>query len=63
MENRYFPQMVTVKEASNETGLPEYLIRKLCITKKVKAIKSGKKYYLNADSLMRFLTDEKEVCK
>ena len=55
--------MVTVKEASNETGLPEYLIRKLCITKKVKAIKSEKKYYLNADSLMRFLTDEKEVCK
>ena len=63
MENKKFPQMVTVKEASKETGLPEYLIRKLCITKKVKAIKSGKKYYLNADSLMRFLTDEKEVSK
>lgn len=63
MENKKFPQMVTVKEASQETGLPEYFIRKLCITNKVKAIKSGKKYYLNADSLMRILTDEKEVSK
>ena len=42
MENKKFPQMVTVKEASQETGLPEYFIRKLCITNKVKAIKSGK---------------------
>ena len=60
MENRKLPAMLTIRQASQETGLPEYCVRKLCITNEVKAIKSGKKYYINADSLNDFLTENRE---
>lgn len=50
------PQMITIKEASLKTGLPDYFLRKLCITKRIKAIKSGRKYYLNINSLHDFLS-------
>ena len=61
LEIRKLPQMITIKEASLETGLPDYFLRKLCITKKIKAIKSGRKYYLNINSLHDFLSEEREV--
>lgn len=53
--------MITIKQAAQETGLPDYFLRKLCITNQVKAIKSGKKYYINEDNLHNFLTDRNEV--
>lgn len=58
MDSRKLPSMITIKQATQETGLPEYLLRKLCITKQVKSIKSGKKYYLNSDSLNDYLTEK-----
>ena len=61
MENRKLPHMITSKEAALETGLPDYFLRKLCITKRIKAIKSGRKYYLNINSLHDFLSEESEV--
>lgn len=61
LENRKLPHMITIKEAALETGLPDYFLRKLCITKRIKAIKSGRKYYLNINSLHDFLSEEREV--
>lgn len=61
MGSRKLPSMITIRQATQETGLPDYLLRKLCITKQVKSIKSGKKYYLNTDSLHDFLTEERGV--
>ena len=61
MEVQKLPSMITIKKAARETGLPDYLLRKLCITNRIKAIKSGKKYYINEISLHDFLTDMKGV--
>lgn len=61
LNDKMLPSMITIKQAAIETGLPDYFLRKLCITRQVEAIKSGKKYYINENSLHNFLTDEKEV--
>lgn len=61
VNDKMLPSMITIKQVAIETGLPDYFLRKLCITRQVKAIKSGKKYYINENSLHNFLTDEKEV--
>ncbi|MBP3805939.1 MAG: DNA-binding protein [Oribacterium sp.] len=63
MDSRMLPSMITIKQAEQKTGLPDYFLRKLCITKQVKSIKSGKKYYLNTDSLHDFLTEDEGVQK
>ncbi len=60
MEIRKLPVMITIRQASDETGLPDYLLRRLCITGRIKAIKSGKKYWLNKDSLCKLLAKKKE---
>ena len=59
MDMGKLPSMITIRRAAQETGLPDYLLRKLCITKQIKFIKSGKKYYLNTNSLHDFLTEER----
>lgn len=61
MNNNKLPVMTTVKDASVRTGLPEYYLRKLCITGQIKAVKNGKKYYINQDSLCEFLSSEKGI--
>ena len=48
-------RMRTIKAASSETGLPYYVIRNLCLQKKIAYIKSGNKYYVNMDSLEGYL--------
>lgn len=58
MDSRKLLSMITIRQVAQETGLPDYLLRKLCITKQVKSIKNGKKYYLNTDSLHDFLVEE-----
>ncbi len=56
MNNNRLPVMITVKEAAKATGLAEYYLRKLCITGQIKAVKNGKKYYINEASLCDFLS-------
>jgi len=57
---RGLPQMLTISEAARRTRLPDYYLRKLCIKKEIKAIRSGKKYYINEESLRDYLCKEKE---
>lgn len=49
------PTMMSIKEAAQKTNLPEYTIRKLVTDKKVPAINTGKKYYVNLEKFIEFL--------
>lgn len=53
MENAV-KMMLPIKEAVTLTGLSYACIRKLCLTDQIKYIRSGNKYYINTDSLLRF---------
>lgn len=46
--------MKTINEASSETGLSYYCIRKLCLEHRIRYIKSGTKYYINMPSLIAY---------
>lgn len=49
------PDMVTVRELANRTGLSENHIRKLCKTDKIKYIRAGVKYLINYDRFIDYL--------
>lgn len=49
------PEMITIKELANRTGLSESYIRKLCKTNKVHYIKTGVKYLINYDRFIDYL--------
>lgn len=46
--------MKSLREASKETGLPYAFILSLCKEEKVKSVKSGKKFYVNMESLKEY---------
>lgn len=49
------PRMVSIREASQKTGLTYILIKELCDTGRIAYIRSGKKYLVNFDSLLGLL--------
>jgi excisionase family DNA binding protein len=52
-----FPTMLTLKEASEATGLAVASLRKLCHRGKIVYIQSGKKWLVNADSLIKYMQE------
>ena len=49
--------MLTIKEAAALVeGLTEYRVRELCRSGKLPTVKAGKKYLINKDILMKFLS-------
>ncbi len=50
------PLMLSIASASNETGLSQNVLRKLCESGQVTTIKIGKKFYINTVSLQEILT-------
>ena len=46
--------MKTIKQASEETGLSQYAIRKLILSNKIKYIRCGVKYMVNMPSLLAY---------
>lgn len=52
------PQMVTIKEAAERTGLANFYIRQLCLQNKIIHVKAGRKYLINFDKLIEFLNGE-----
>ena len=50
--------MLTINEAMELTHLPYSTIRRLCLEGKVIYIRSGKKFYINKNSLVSFLSGE-----
>lgn len=49
------PRMITIKEAVLETGLSYDYLRNLCLENKIVYVKSGSKYFINADKLAEYL--------
>ena len=54
-ESNKIPRMVTIKEASAETGLSYDYLRKLCIQGRIVYIRAGAKWLINFDKLLEFL--------
>lgn len=46
--------MMSIRDASKETGLAYTFILTLCKEEKVKSVKSGKKFYVNMESLKEY---------
>lgn len=55
-EMEKLPLMLSIASASNETGLSQNVLRKLCESGQVTTIKIGKKFYINTVSLQEILT-------
>ena len=54
------PQMWTLKQASENTGLSYDYLRKFCLQGKIVYVRAGSKYLLNASRLIEYLnTGEK----
>lgn len=49
------PQMLTIKETSNKTGLSYDYIRKLCLQGKIVYVKAGTKYLINFGRFVEYL--------
>lgn len=52
------PTMVTIKEASSQTGVSYDFIRKLCLRNKIVFVKAGSKYLINLEKFVAFLNGE-----
>ena len=56
------PEMISVEQASQLTGLPPYLIRKMCYREEIVHIRiggEGSKVYINKAKLIEFLNTNK----
>ena len=65
--NRPLPRMRTVHEAAEElrrmdagTAVTEYHIRQLAINNVIPRVKAGKKYLINLDALIEYLSSPNE---
>ena len=64
METIKMPKMRTIKEAAREiksfdsgTAVTEYHIRQLALSGVLPRVKAGKKYLINLDTLIEYLSD------
>ncbi len=49
------PRMRTISKAAEEVGVAVFLVRKLVKEEKIIFVKSGRKSYVNLDSLITYL--------
>ena len=49
------PEMITLKDASNRTGISYDWLRKLCLKGKIVHIRAGSKYLVNFGKLIEYL--------
>lgn len=49
------PTMLSIKEASIQTGVSYDAIRKLCLQRKIVFIKAGAKYLINMEKFIDYL--------
>lgn len=61
MQEERRPLMVTINEAAVRTGLSPYTVRKLCWQGRIVTLKSGKRWLINYESLIRFLEKGGEI--
>ncbi len=62
METMNIPQMVTIRQASERTGVSYDAIRKMCLNNQIVYIKAGNKFLINFGKLVDYLnTGDQEV--
>lgn len=54
-EQKSLPQMRTIKEMTELTGLSYTFLRKLCLQNEIVHIRTGKKYLINYDRFVDYL--------
>lgn len=59
--NHQLPRMRTIRQAAAETGIAEYFVRCLVRDKKIVFVCAGRKYLVNLDSLIGYLTEGEGV--
>ena len=52
------PEMLTINEVRERTGLSYSLLRRLCLENRIVYFKTGTKYLINYDKLIDFLNGE-----
>lgn len=52
------PTMLTLREASDRTGLSYDYLRKLCLGDKIVYIRAGAKYLINLEKLVEYMNGE-----
>ena len=50
-----FPEMITMREAADRSGISFDAIRKMVIRGEITHIKVGKKYLINAEKMVEYL--------
>lgn len=61
METMNIPQMVSIREASDKTGVSYDALRKMCLNNQIVYIKAGNKFLINFGKLVEYLnTGEQE---
>ena len=56
--NGKIPVMLSLKDASSETGLSYDSLRKMCLSNTIVHIRVGTKFFVNMDKLIEFLNGE-----
>lgn len=55
------PKMLTIKEASDKTGLSYNHIRQMCLSGRLVYVKAGSKFLINSSRLMEYLNNGEGV--
>lgn len=55
MDNIAIPTMLSIKETAKRVNLSETFIRRLVWDKKIKYVRTGKKYLVNLENLVSYL--------
>lgn len=55
MQQINVPQMATINEAAELTGLAKYFIRQLALKNQIKNVRAGKKILVNIEKLVEYL--------
>lgn len=54
------PRIRTIREASLETGVSSFCIRRLCLEDKIVYFKAGNRFMVNLDKLIEFFNGEND---
>lgn len=57
------PQMKTIQQLADETGIPYSAIYRWCKKGKIVFVRTGNKYLINVEKFNDFLNGETEVCE
>lgn len=55
------PEMLSIKETTEKTGMSYDAIRNLCLQNKIVYIRAGAKYLINMDKFVEFLNGNEVV--